>query len=132
MKLALRLASFPLYHGSFPALPPPDGAAAAGAAEPSPTTPMTESLERYLSMTSGGWIMSNSSVASLPAKVRIASSPPGWSFQKISHVKHFVMQDDPAAVLVVVLSNFFFGDTRSCRSSCTCSCSRSPASACLS
>ena len=32
-----------------------------------------------LLMTSGGWIMSNSAVASLPAKVRIASSPPGWS-----------------------------------------------------
>merc|ERR1719453_2656590 len=76
MKAPLRPASFPLYHGSLAALPPPDGAAAAGAAEPSPTTPKTASLERYLSMTSGGWIMLNSSVASLPAKVRIASSPP--------------------------------------------------------
>merc|ERR1719230_1379753 len=82
MKAALRLACGPLYHGSFPALLAAGAAAGAAAAEPSPTIPMIESLDRYLSITSGGWIMSNSSVASLPAKVRIANSPPGWSFKK--------------------------------------------------
>merc|ERR1719379_2330870 len=53
-------------------------AAAAGAAEATPTTPMTAS-GAYLGITSGGWIMLNSSEASLPANVKIASSPPGCS-----------------------------------------------------
>mmetsp|Transcript_13183 Transcript_13183/g.31464 ORF Transcript_13183/g.31464 Transcript_13183/m.31464 type:complete len:303 (-) Transcript_13183:675-1583(-) len=63
--------------------PPFLGAAAlAATAVPSPTAPITES-GAYLPMTSGGWIMLNSSVASLPAKVRMASSPPGCSDRKL-------------------------------------------------
>ena len=47
------------------------------------TMEIEEGREREdLPMTSGGWIMLNSAVASLPAKVRIASSPPGWSPRK--------------------------------------------------
>eukprot|EP00438_Fugacium_kawagutii_P006679 Skav219091 [mRNA] locus=scaffold1574:117257:118510:- [translate_table: standard] len=48
---------------------------------PPPIMPITES-GAYLPMTSGGWIMLNSSVASLPAKVRMANSPPGCSPRK--------------------------------------------------
>merc|ERR1719382_197113 len=47
-----------------------------------PRAPMTAS-GAYFSMTSGGWIMSNSAVASLPANVRIASSPPGCCDKKL-------------------------------------------------
>jgi len=53
-----------------PAPPPPP--------PPAPITPITAS-GAYFGITSGGWIMLNSSVASLPAKVRIANSPPGCS-----------------------------------------------------
>merc|ERR1719174_1621366 len=51
-------------------------------APPAPTSPMIAS-GAYFPTTSGGWIILNSSVASLPAKVRIASSPPGWSLKKL-------------------------------------------------
>mmetsp|Transcript_128882 Transcript_128882/g.401009 ORF Transcript_128882/g.401009 Transcript_128882/m.401009 type:complete len:210 (-) Transcript_128882:80-709(-) len=49
---------------------------------PPPSSPMTAS-GAYFETTSGGWIMSNSAVASLPAKVRIASSPPGCWERKL-------------------------------------------------
>merc|ERR1719151_111745 len=47
-----------------------------------PTAPMMAS-GAYLPTTSGGWIISNSAVASLPANVRIASSPPGCADRKL-------------------------------------------------
>merc|ERR550534_3465028 len=69
-----------------PPPPPPAAAAPPTAAPPppppppAPITPITAS-GAYFGITSGGWIMLNSSVASLPAKVRIASSPPGCSLR---------------------------------------------------
>merc|ERR1719281_1926487 len=76
------LPTLPLGAADPPAAPPPPAAAAAAAAEPA-TTPFVALGSRYFSITSGGWIISNSAVASLPAKVMIASSPPGWSLRKL-------------------------------------------------
>mmetsp|Transcript_29393 Transcript_29393/g.44405 ORF Transcript_29393/g.44405 Transcript_29393/m.44405 type:complete len:226 (-) Transcript_29393:96-773(-) len=49
---------------------------------PGARDPITVSLA-YFWMTSGGWIMLNSEEASLPAKVMMDNSPPGWSFKKL-------------------------------------------------
>ena len=59
---------------------------------PSPSVPMTASAAYFLT-TSGGWIMSNSAVASLPVRVKIANSPPGcWERKCIENAS---VQDNP-------------------------------------
>mmetsp|Transcript_23652 Transcript_23652/g.53902 ORF Transcript_23652/g.53902 Transcript_23652/m.53902 type:complete len:211 (+) Transcript_23652:214-846(+) len=81
------------------------GAAATAAAPPaaSASLPITAS-GAYLEITSGGWIMSNSTVASLPAKVRMASSPPGWSFKKLVTFRTCPCNTTQQSSLVVCLA----------------------------
>ena len=103
------------------------------------TMEIEEGREREdLPMTSGGWIMLNSAVASLPAKVRIASSPPGWSGRNFVTFKtscgrlgipgalqaatrapaaHLPAHDDPAVLLRRVLRHLIEGVALSTASS---------------
>ena len=46
-----------------------------------------------MTTTSGGWIMSNSAVASLPVRVKIANSPPGCWERK--YIENASVQDNP-------------------------------------
>merc|ERR1711970_892073 len=106
MKPPLRHAPGPLCQGSFDFLdaPPAAGAAAAAAPADPPTMPKVASFGRYFSMTSGGWIMSNSSVASFPAKVRIASSPPGCCDKKLVTLRTLLFTTTQQSVFVVCLA----------------------------
>merc|ERR1719436_42358 len=85
--------------GAFAAPPP---ALTAGAAAATPTTPMIAS-GAYFGITSGGWIMLNSSDASLPANVKIASSPPGCSLRKLVTSRTSPLTTTQQSVLVVCL-----------------------------
>mmetsp|Transcript_13571 Transcript_13571/g.34117 ORF Transcript_13571/g.34117 Transcript_13571/m.34117 type:complete len:227 (+) Transcript_13571:2-682(+) len=97
--------------GASGALPPAEitcccGAAvapAAGAPPAAPTVPITVS-GAYFCSTSGGWIMSNSALASLPAKVKMASSPPGWSFRKLVTFNTWPCRTTQQSSLVVCLA----------------------------
>mmetsp|Transcript_51474 Transcript_51474/g.112836 ORF Transcript_51474/g.112836 Transcript_51474/m.112836 type:complete len:249 (-) Transcript_51474:1372-2118(-) len=78
-------------------------APAAGAPPAAPTVPITVS-GAYFCSTSGGWIMSNSALASLPANVRMASSPPGWSFKKLVTFRTCPCNTTQQSSLVVCLA----------------------------
>mmetsp|Transcript_29630 Transcript_29630/g.74647 ORF Transcript_29630/g.74647 Transcript_29630/m.74647 type:complete len:235 (+) Transcript_29630:986-1690(+) len=81
----------------------PPAAAAAGAGAPVPTLPMIAS-GAYFGMTSGGWIMLNSSDASFPANVMIASSPPGCSERKFVTSSTSPLTTTQQSLLVVCLA----------------------------
>mmetsp|Transcript_65422 Transcript_65422/g.191450 ORF Transcript_65422/g.191450 Transcript_65422/m.191450 type:complete len:251 (-) Transcript_65422:445-1197(-) len=76
-----------------------------------PTTPMIAS-GAYLPTTSGGWIMSNSADASLPANVRMASSPPGCWDKKLVTLSTFSCRMTQQSLFVVCFatSSFVYAD----------------------
>merc|ERR1711997_882856 len=82
--------------------PPPDDAppTSTSTSSSAPKWPMTAS-GAYFSMTSGGWIMSNSAVASFPAKVRIANSPPGCCDKKLVTLSTRLWRTTQQSVFVV-------------------------------
>merc|ERR1719284_1143657 len=75
---------------------------------PSPSLPMIlkDAVGAYFATTSGGWIMLNSSEASLPAKVKNCKLTT-WMFTKeTTNIDDIAVHHNPAVTLGCVLCNF--------------------------